>query len=140
MAALIIPSGPVDVLRDCWRRVVFRVDCRSATAVSAIMLKELTEKEILTLIEDFNTAAAVIPDLNVRRFWSAEHSELLGRMSPEFARLHKLVEKYRLLHADQLYQQKMVDVDICFEHATLGTYEDDVQKMRDNVSERTFPS
>lgn len=135
-AARFIPRGPIDILRDCLRRVVFRVDCRSATSISAIMLDDLTEKQILALIEDFNTAAKTINKLNVRNFWSAQHNELLKRSSPEFARLQDVVEKYRLVHADQLYQLKMVDVDIRFEHATLATYTADVKTLQEKVCYR----
>lgn len=144
-AALFIPRGPHNVLRDSFRRVVFRTDCRSATAISALIMKDLPEAEIYNFINDFRKAETEFrgaePEdaelnngiLDGRKVWSSRQNEHFSKLPPGFAKVDALVQKYRLILGDLLYQLKLVDVRIRDVHTTEATYKADLDRLRAKV-------
>ena len=68
-ASLFVPNGPIDVLRDTWRRVVFRVDYRSATAIADVMMEDVPESELYRLLDNWLTAHKEFEELKARTHW-----------------------------------------------------------------------
>ncbi len=130
----LFPDGPVDLLRDQVRRVVFRVYQQSATPISTLMIQDLTEEEAIQILIDYHTACDTCDGLQARTDWS--RTEEYKQISPHFAKLWDIVEQYRQKYAERLREANLVDVHIEYEYGTYNppVFREDAAHIMNSVS------
>ena len=99
------------------RHVIFDINPKSATPIARILRAELTDREILDLLEAFHDSApeeASISHAEATSHFLWQQDEPVTKRTIGCAKLHRLIDDARCKHAVRLRDGGLVDVEIMY--------------------------